>query len=398
MADYGTIKIERATAENYEEIVSEANVIFTSFKDENGNPTVNMQYFQNLLPKLYKDETCSMPAHYFIREEGKVVALAGAFENTFSVGDKTLKMRGIGTVGVDAFHRSKGYMKALLAQILEDCVKDGIDFSFLGGARQRYEHFGFTTAGMHASFEFHIWNMNYLFGKNADFGFTFQKLTADMTAELDAITELQGKRKVHADRPREKMFDILCSWRKAPVVMYKNGEFFGWCVTSDNFQYIEDLTLLDDSEIGHVLNDYMRKLEAYHVKIGEVGLFDRTKLSFLARCSESQSISPIKQFRIWNYATTLDAFLTLKASYAPLCDGEVTFEIAGKQTVRVSVKNGVVSVTETDGTPDVVLSELDAAQFFFGPESHLADFSADMPAVALQWFPLPLAFSSSDSV
>lgn len=63
-----SLRVERATAADYDELVDVSNRIFSQTTDENGNVKYNHRYFQDLVPKLYRDASCSMPDHYLIRE------------------------------------------------------------------------------------------------------------------------------------------------------------------------------------------------------------------------------------------------------------------------------------------------------------------------------------------
>ncbi len=409
-----SLRVERATAADYDELVDISNRIFSQTTDENGRVEYNHRYFQDLVPKLYRDASCSMPDHYLIRDkEGHIIAVAGAFENRVHVGKHVLRTRGIGTVGVDAAHRGEGLMKRLMWEILKDCANDGIDFSFLGGLRQRYEHFGYTTAGNCAIFTMTRNNMNYIYGKDASFGYTFTPLTAEMADVLDQIDQLHRTDLVYAERNRTRLSDILHNWNRLPLGIWHNHEFCGWCITQEDHAVIHEMTLKHDlapacsntgegAIYGEVLCDFIHAFDVPVVSWNYIGLYEREKIHYLAQHAESMVLTHHEQYRMFRYAHMLQAYLSLKAQGDGLCDGTLRVEIDDDlcaQKVEICVQNGTVTVNDHfDVPPTLRVNSLQAAQLFFGVGAAMTDLSGALPPFAQQWFPLPLCHKDADGV
>lgn len=398
------IKVLRATEADYEELVDVSNLIFSVQTDQAGNRTYNHRFFQDLLPKLYRDASCSMPAHYLIREHGdsgKILAAAGAFDNILHVGEHPLHIRGIGTVGVHPDYRGCGYMKAIMYRMLADCVHDGVDFSFLGGLRQRYEHFGFATTGNCASFTMTAGNMDYIYGKQASFGYAFRPISPEQTALLDRIDALHRAQRVHAERKREKLHDILINWGRRPLAIFRGDVFCGWCITEEDGGALYEITLADPDALGEVLCDYIRSFSLNSVTLQHIGLYETEKINYLAKHAENLTLTHHEQYQIFRYENMLRAFLTLKAAQQGLCDGTLTLEITNgdfAQKLCIRVRDNCVTVTPHTGEAEYRMDALLAAQVFFGVGAAMTDFSLHLPPFARQWFPLPLCHIDADGV
>ena len=113
----------------YDEYMSLINRSF-EFNCEDGG-------FLSLLPKLYKPEYNPCASNYVIREkDGNLKAAVGAYDDIYHVCDITLKCRGIGNVAVIHEARSRGYMRDLMNDAVEDMIADGVDtFIEIGPAK-----------------------------------------------------------------------------------------------------------------------------------------------------------------------------------------------------------------------------------------------------------------------
>ena len=60
---------------------------------------------------------------------------------------ETLRVGCVGTVSVHLYSRGEGHMKILMAMMMDDARAKGCDLLMLGGARKRYNYFGFEQAG-----------------------------------------------------------------------------------------------------------------------------------------------------------------------------------------------------------------------------------------------------------
>ncbi|MFA6947739.1 MAG: hypothetical protein WCQ72_02020, partial [Eubacteriales bacterium] len=105
-----------------------------------------------------------------------------------------------------------------------------------------------------------------------------------------------------------------------------------------------------------------------------------------------------EMYTIFNFERVIGAFMKLRASISPLCDGSLTVRINGiarTETLRITVENGIAEVQPFDGEPELILEHKRAISFFFALYSPERDAVGGMAA---SWFPLPLFISSPDAV
>ena len=79
-------------------------------------------------------------------------------------------------------------------------------------------------------------------------------------------------------------------------------------------------------------------------------------------------------------------------------DGELTVKIrgaCGDENLRLAVKDNAVSVTEYDGEAEFEFDRLAAVRAFF---SNYPSDRAEFPPEGRQWLPLPMYFSSRDTM
>lgn len=383
------IEYVRATAADYEEVVAEADRGFGHKPEED--------FFRTIQPKLYRTDD-TMDSHYLVREDGKIAGLLCAYNADMDVMGKKLRSCGIGTVCVLPEYRSRGYMKGLMKYADDRMVEDGVDFAILGGRRQRYEHFGYTVAGSNLCAHFRKQNAFYLYGPDADFSYRFADVAREDDETLDKMYDLYMKKPVKVLRSREKFYDILSGESVRPVVITKNGEFFGYCHLNGNNGGTGEIELVDFSELGHVLNDIMNFYGTGGIDIGFTECNNAEKQLFLTLNAEGFGVSSIEEIKILNFKSVIDAFLTVKSTVKNLVDGECSFDIEGHKPFKITVKNNSVSVEDFEGEAEVKMPYLVAIQKFFSHGGANYNYGIKMPAVAESWFPAPFWFSPPDLV
>ena len=172
----------------------------------------NSSDFKKLLPKLYRPEDDPAANSYVAVEDGKIKAAIGAFDLDVSVDGEILHTRGIGNVAVHPYARSRGYMRRLMNDAVDDMIRDGIDFSTLGGRRQRYNYFSYDKVGQSVSLSFNSDNMRHTFGSPRTHSIAIRRIAANDGASLDHIAALHKTLPLYGVRSRERLYDILTSW------------------------------------------------------------------------------------------------------------------------------------------------------------------------------------------
>lgn len=379
-------ELTKARTEDLQELISTANEVFTAS-------------FSDLHPKLYGEGIDTMRYHHIVKEDGKIRAIVGSFPTEMDILGEKLKVAGIGTVSVHKECRSKGYMKKLMAAALEEMEQEQVDFAYLGGQRQRYEYFSFASCGVAVSFDFTQTNARHLgLGQEV---FRFEKVSAEDNEVIDQMFSLYQKKPAKVLRPREDFYNILLTWEATPEAIYRGDDFVGYLVRDKAGNGISELELLNPGEVTAVLADYLKAYQKEEVSVSGVFLYETEKIRFLSDSAEGFELSNYENYNVFNYRRVLEAFLKLKNSYEPLCDGELTVEIEDRQTVKIAVKNQEISVEELkepNGEEILRIPHLKAMQVFFGAASYLGDGGVRLPAFARQWFPLPLFYSNPDQV
>ena len=377
----------RGTEEQFGEYLELINLVFGYTNTANS--------FDLLLPKLYQPELKPAYNSFNAYKDGKMVAAIGSFPLATQVLDVTLKGMGIGNVAVHPDHRREGHMKAALNMSIRDMIDQGVDFSCLGGQRQRYNYFSYEYAG--PCYHYHIGpgNLKYFYS-DTPLRLTMEEVTREDQDALDAIAALNDAQPCHPVRDRKYLYAILTTWHAKPYIFRDNGKFAGYCVLSEDGGAATELLAVED---GYVI-EMVRAICAATGKDVSVTVppFKTGYRRALEDKGHSVSTGCCEMFSILCYRRVLEAYLKLKATYCRLAEGSVTVLVHGKagdEQLEITVSGGEVSVRTTQKAPEVELEHLDAMRFFFAPVCSLRDTA---PAAAQSWFPVPLWSYSADAV
>ena len=356
----------------------------------NGSPSSS---FSTLLPKLYRDGRESDKNTYFALNGDRIVGAVLAHPITFRVNGTPLTVRGIGSVSTHPRHRGEGFMKDLMKTAIDDMIKDDIDLSVLGGRRHRYAHFGFEKCDGMMYFSVNNTTVGYV--KPSREGITMREVKADDAALLDLLYETMQQQPYYAERPRNDLHDILCSWRSRPYAFFQGETLVGWAVHYSSKRQLSEFCSLNPAltkAMVAVATDNLGSLSiaipAYdHILAGEVDVL-----------SEDVHMVSNECFLVLNWKKVLSALLAFLNDKQPLVDGTLVVTIKGtKETVnlKLCVKDGKTSVNVTDDTPEITLSQTEAEAFFFRNYSALR---AKINREAASWLPLPLFIFEADNV
>ena len=377
----------RGTHEQFDAYMEFINMVFRFTKGVNE--------FETLLPKLYRPELDPAYHSFNAMDGDQFVGAIGAYPLQTQVLDMTLNGVGIGNVAVHPEHRSEGIMKKTLHMAIDDMVKRGIDYSCLGGQRQRYNYFSYDFAGPSYRYRIGPRNMRYLYG-DAPLTLTMVEVTASDDAMLDAIAALGDGQSCHPIRERKELYPTLCSWRARPYAFLEEGRFVGYCVLGDGGCTATELLALDEKYVMEMARCLCAKAEKPVTIV--VPPFKPGYRKVLEPCADGVDLACCEMFTILCYRRVIEAFLKLKATYSTLADGSMTVLVhghAGDEQLQITVEGGSVSVVPTDKAADVELTHLQALSYFFAPGCYLRDTA---PAVAQSWFPVPLWGYAADAV
>lgn len=388
-----------ATEADFAAIVDFSNDVFSRRQTPQGTAEYDHSFFQNLLPKVYRDPSTAH-WHRLAYEDGVLCGCVATFPLEYHVGAYVLRCAGIGTVGVSHAHRGRGYMKHLMKKSLCAAEEQGYDFALLGGLRQRYAHYGFELAGIDPVFSFTADNARYLFGRGANFGYAFRVITREDEALLDYAYAQNESAPQHIRRTREKLYDTLLSFESTPVAVFTaGGEYAGYFLMRQGGASLWELRPLECAHMLEILSDYIRQKELSEIQIYRVGAHETALLRALGAGCEDCALRRCDSIRIFRYETTLRAYLALRAATMPLPQGSVVLGFENGEVLRLSVlADGKSAVEKTDDAPLYTLSHADAVKLLFGPFALFSDCGYPLPAAPRAWFPLPFALNAADDI
>lgn len=353
--------------------------------------------FYRLLPKLYRPQYRPEDFNFIATENGKLRAAVGAYPIHMQVMGESLSAVGIGNVAVHPFSRGKGYMKDCMKLAMDDAVAQGMDFAVLGGRRQRYSYFGFEPAGVSGKFLLDDANLRHSFGSaKAPEGYVVKQLAQQDTEALNAIDALVRTRLSHPVRPEDKLFDVLCNWESRVCAVYApEGSFAGYFL-ADHGSSVREIDCVDPAQIRNVVlacYEFMAKEEIWITVPEHV----REMYDFFSDLCEVCQRVHTENYNVFHYEKVLRACLKLRAAQEQLCDGSVTVEIdgyAGKEKLRIEVKDGAPKVSAVDGECELHLTHRQAMSAFFGL---MPVERRSLSAAVRSWFPLQLYVPEVDN-
>ncbi len=372
----------RGTPEMYDDLMDFMNYVF-GFNGDGSD-------FKKLLPKCYNKEYDPCYNNYVVTENGKLRAAIGAYDYDLSVGGEILKTRGIGNVAVHPYFRSMGYMKDCMHMALRDMIADGVDFSLLGGQRQRYQHFGFEQAGAQYVVSVDRGNLRRAFEDVPLPEYELRDVTGADEELIEKMYTLHSARDYRMLRPREDFFNIACSWRSNVTAILKDGEFRGYFTGG-----LHELTLIDPAELTDVVRNYVKQRGDVSI---DVPAWETETVGALSTFGGGISYGNSEMFNILNYRHVTETLLKFKASRETLGDGELTLFIhgfAGDERFRIAVKNNEVTVEPSAAGDALELDHLEAISFLAGIFSLKR---GALPVAFRSWFPLPLFVDTADHV
>lgn len=376
-------EVTKGSLEDYEDIIDFGNSVFNAD-------------FPTLQPKLYMNHKEKSAFHYLVKEGNRIKAMAGSFPLELNVCGNLLKTRGIGTVSVHKYSRGSGYMKLLMDRAVSEIEAEGCDFALLGGQRQRYEYWGFTPCGVAINFNVNDSNVKHVKIAIKD-QYIFVKYGESKDIDLTKAIMLHDSQLVYSSRPEEDFVEITRTWNNNLIFIYKNNEFCGYLCTSGNYENISEILLQNPEKIDEVLIAYMKNYQLHNAHL-VLYLHRQTEIIKMSSLAENYMIGSSTNAYIINYENVIKAFMELKKTFSPLCDGTLVLNIKEKGRYKIAVNGGNISVGKTDHPYDLYLSHLEASALLFSHAAFIQQSHFFTNPIIKDWFPLPLFFPSIDTV
>lgn len=346
--------------------------------------------FKTLIPKVYADGRGYDDIHAIVLDDGRVKGVVGQYPVHASFGGAPLEIGYIGSVSTHPYARGCGYMIKMMEMQAEHAKETGIDIMMLGGQRQRYEYYGYSPVGCEYVYRVNAANVRHAL-KTVDASSMSWKRFADAAeAEIDDAYRLYQQQPITGVRSREDFTLILRTWRTEPYLLLREAEVVGYMVVSGT-DSVSELIISDASLVPALVKGWFAANELKRMSF-TVPAIDTALNRVLATFAEGYQMANCTQARIVNLANVLRACLTLKMRTGAISDGEIILQMDDEVPVLARVKDGQLTVQETDAAPDLHLPRLEMQQLLFASNR----FAAPDVACPVDWFPLPLFLYGAD--
>lgn len=344
--------------------------------------------FSKKVSKVYAyPETAAL--HGIYKDNGKIAGAVLVYPGKLFLPTGCLVTSGIGSVAVAKSQRGKGIMNSLLLYSNQKGLENGADVGILSGYRGRYERYGYVPCGIRHSTEI---SDHFLLKHLAEKNFSF-KSPAD-EKELGEIDELHKSLPAFHEREREKLLSVLSTWNSEPLlILDENKETAGYLIYKEDENAVSELVLKNSSDASDVLYAFgkAKKLKrSFSLWISPV---QPQLLKEVLMFAEHYGIETAASIKIFNYKNFIEKLFSLKQSLVPLPEGSLVLKL-GEKKLEIALKNGSVTVTETEKEPALSFSEKEAVLALTRPE-----FAQSGNALFNAWSPLcPFGIFSVDKV
>ncbi len=382
------MEIVRLKKEHYTQLVSLLNLVFTQ---QNGRE----MDFEKELPKAFVEDDETMGKHLGIFDGEKLVAVLGEYPLKTHILDEELLFYTVGNIATHPNYQGRGYMQALLERAMCDLGEKGADVSRLGGARQRYQRFGYECCG--SSYAFTLNKGNVLRGVEKG-DVAFEKIERENTEYLEIASNLQSSGKFFVERKKDngyfETYSSMTAWKNVPYLAKQGDKVLGYLCAQENGGNIAEFFAYSATDALQMLCAWQQKVDkniTFQLQPHEI---DKVRL-FASVCERVSVISP-SQFKIINWEKVISAFMKLKAGYTVMPKGVLTIHVKNYGGLKLCVDEKGIGCERYDGKCEISLSELEATRYIFGTLPPETVISAN--AVAKTWLPLPLSWNLQDRV
>ena len=383
------MEIKRLYKENYDELIQLLNTVF-------GIKNRREVSFELDLPKMCKRTDEAMNKHLGVFEDGRLVAALGIYPLPTKIMGEDFLFSTVGNVATHPDYEGRGYMGAMMNAAMEGLRRIGADASRLGGARQRYNRFGYEMSGVAYDFTIGEHNTKHAFRDTSDI--SFKLIKRDDTEALSYVKKMHEREEIYCVRSDEdELFDVYASavaWQAKPYTVMRGDERIGYVSLAKDESTVAELYAESDDDFIDIVGALQRwTKKAVQIRLPE---YKTSLLSRLAAVCSSVTTLPVCHFKMISFDKIADALMRLKASYRRMPEGEFLLGIEGFGTLRLYSDNGRVGAELSKKAASVTLDKLTATRFLFG---HMpSSLIAAVPPFVENWLPLPLFWNLQDRV
>ena len=386
-------RVERLKANDFEELLDFLNLVFSQ--------AYSPHDFLTFLPRLFAPTDASMQNHFVVKKNGRIRAVVGLYPMTLLVGSTPLKVAGIGSVSTHPNERNNGLMRQLMEASLEEMRLEGYHLSWLRGARQRYQHYGYERAGMMFNFSLDPKNaQSFLAQDNSQKVIKFAPITENSQDWLHLAKQLHDSQPIKCDRPAAGFYQYLKSCRMYPwVALDAAGNMLGYLVTNQEQNRVTELQTVNTVDCTRIVSQWVTKEAKDSISL-ILPPWAKEYIQAFGAVSEYFSLSVSGNWRIFDWVQVISSLMHSKAGWGQLLDGTVNFQIENYGTVKIQVENGNILCSRVEEKPDFYCDEFLAIRLILGPYSpeNVTGVPTQLLPLLNSWFPLPLTLPEQDSV
>lgn len=380
-------EIRRLAAGDYDTALDFINLVFSMAHGPHD--------FAAMLPLLYQPTDERMACNWVVLEDGKLRALVGVFPLAWHIGGATLRVAGVGGVATHPAARGQGHMQTLMQRAVATMRAEGYDLSWLGGQRQRYQHYGYEVAG--TMYNATLGKANLKRAAATQPPLTFTPLAPTDNAGWAAAQAWHAAGGPHTVWVPTAFIQRGRSWRHAPwLARTPAGTAVGYLVANHDGTFVAEVGAADDATAYALLTHWAATRERVNIELSplEPGLLSR-----VAAVAESLTVRSSSNWQVFAWPTVLQALLQARVALAPTLPGRVVLEITGAACLAMEVDGTTARVAPTTAAPDLSVGPLEALRVLGGPLRPSQVLALPARALVLDtWCPLPLAWRTQDGV
>ena len=374
--------IVQLSANDYEDAIDFLNLVFGVYDPID---------FEKLLPKLYRPTDEHMRMNYAIKRNGKIRAIVGLFPIDLHMGDRLLKVGGIGGVSVHPRDRGQGHMKRLMNHCIEVMRAEAYDLSWLGGQRQRYAYFGYEVGGTILDYQLTKTNLRHHY--EAPPRFDFELVTEPSDPRIPQMLDWHDRQTIHCSRTTPEFLHIQKSWKHDLYAAMADGRPSGYVVADTKTGIVVELVAENQVALERLPAAWVAHQNRESVRF-ELAPVPGPLPSLLDAIAEYARVRSGGNWQVFNWKTVLEAALATAHGTRGLTPGEGSVEIAGYGRIEATVTSDGVSCTRSETAPDG-MDPKDAVRLLFGP---MPSWTTGLQSTLDRWTPLPLFMPRQDEV
>ena len=382
------MEIKRLKKENYEELISLLNLVFT----KQNNCVMD---FERELPNMCIKDDAHMRKHIGLFIDNKLVSVVGVYPLPTMVLDKKVNFCTVGNIATHPDYEGNGYMNTLINKAMEIVKEEKYDACRLGGNRARYLRFGFELCGRNYSYYVTTNNTKKSVLSNYGQNTTVTEILPSDESALDFARQVYHGNKVSVLRnDNDTMYRVMTAWKNTPYLVSKNHTPIGYFTLTPDRKSVSEAYATDKQSYldtvvaisNYLGNDFSITLFEHDIEL----------VKEMNRCAEYMSIQIPSNFNIVSFENVVSAYMKLKASYTALAEGSVTISIKDYGKIKIYATENDCGCVMFDGKCDYELSKVDATRFIFGMHPSVAVTEPNVFAKAN--FPLPLSWNTQNRV